>query len=897
MSALHAAGRIAAQLRRLHANNLQVVPQIGATKTPFPMRESCPCCPGWRDSGDWDEANGRWKRTPPQRGHAQDEAEAARQMALVAGGDAHDGRRAYADAEERVLRSHDTPDRPDFWLWHVLGADAKGKFYHRGVYSHRDHRYGLDVMWDIDKGQDPQGKVGAIMTKLAELGLTPAVYANTSFSGNGMHVRLCLDFLAESWLRMAFGRKLLEACGFKPGNNPAKGETESFPKQDEADYVGNMIGLPCSKPRMQISATCVLDRDLQPVQDLDWTAHRLESVIQAPQSAFFTACRQLGIDPEKKPEVKPKPKPVDRSKPRVIRTRKGTLTYQKGSDRLVAEVRRRVDMTTFLAQLGRKQHPGDKFCCPQHEPEGGALSFHVFSSTQVGEVHDRYQCFGDCAGTDQATGDVIALASNVWGMTYRKALHRLAQEHGVRIADYKSDVKTKAGLSDVPFRRLAAWSRAMFPRTRKPNNALRALAKVFFTFGMSYERAAATLWKAGGAGLTKKDAYANVAAVLDRVQQGQQSVGITWLRRNFGLVAMRDLGEMLAGACGVRQVEAISRTCGFTRYQVHDEQRKALRDVFIPLAKPATAADKRASIRAMLKAPTGCNHFSNEVWGDGQKNGEIPLPCRVYQVCPSCALVRMVGAHSVVCGTLGCGECDGCRSDSACKYSWESSGPFYGVWVTVPRERVAELKKAVNRKGDSKLQAVGTCLKTGAAKILYITNSKLSGGVIASACRIWCGVNGVEVEIKRGETCDYEVAATWAFDAQHSVQLYSDVLLRAHEKDRASDQELLDYVSWIKGKQLVVARSKRGLPWPPRELVRSATAAENESELRLYPGQRLTFKLKHCETGIILGERGESSGPWTCSTAMTTAQFNQAFNAKIDSLRQEQRALRTPTLT
>jgi len=366
---------IAEQLYRLHANNCSVIPQMGKAKQVFPMREPCGACPpGWRDTGEWDEKHGRFRRIPPQRAHAQDEAATARDAAVAAGADAAEARKVFAQTEERVLRSHDVPDRFELWAWHVAGEDSSGEWFHRGVYSHRDQDAGLDVCWDLDKGHRPKWKARLISEKLAELGLSVSSYANSSFGGAGIHVRLCLDDLTPSWLRKTFGRKLLESVGLKPGNDPGRGETESFPKQDEADYCGNMIGLPCSIPRMAEGATCVLDTHGLPMADLEWTEARLASVRQATQAEFFAACQALGFDPVARP-IPPAPKPVrPLGAPFTIPGQRGPVTITRGLDQLTVEVRRRYPIAHLLAQLGRPSKGGDKYCCPIHEADTIATS-------------------------------------------------------------------------------------------------------------------------------------------------------------------------------------------------------------------------------------------------------------------------------------------------------------------------------------------------------------------------------------------------------------------------------------------------------------------------------------------------------------------------------------------
>jgi len=882
---------LSSSLRRLHANNLQVVPQIGRTKTPFPMREACPDCPDWRDTGDWNAAKGCWRRIPPQRAHAQDVATAARDAAIAAGADAAEVRRAYAETEERVLREHDAPDRPELWDWHVRGNSPDGRWYHRGVYSHRERDSGIDVCWDIDKGQDPLLKARVIRDKLRELGLGASTYENTSFSGNGAHVRLCHD-LAPSWLRYAFGRRLLEVCGYTPGNDPAKGQTESFPKQEDADYVGNMIGLPCSLPRMAEGATCVLDENLVPMRDAAWAADRLGAVRLASLPELFAAARSIGLDPTSKPVA---PEPVARPAPGaevvVPIAGGGSVTYRKGSDRLGVEVRSRISMTGMLQQLGATHKGGDKYCCVvHHEPADGNPSFHVYVATRLGESHDRYQCFGDCKGTHAENGDVIALYGHARGLDRRTATLELARQLGLDPSDYQDTVKASQPVSVRAFDGLADWCSRAFDaaasRAVSPLHTAKAIARVMFQAGISYDRAGATIWKGlgKGRGWSRAECYANVAETLDALQNAQARAGTSWLQRKLGMAKIREFGWHLSRATQKPVSVLYKLVIGFPRLWNGSPQRNWMRETYLGIPEPPRKSKRRwqptgtpqeptaeSKVRSMIRRPTVCRHFAHVARDsmDGHRVAEMPLACGVDTVCMGCAQVKALGANSIVTGEVKPVGPDGVASN---KYNWESRGPFFAVTVAFPvgcEDYVDGCKKAVNRGGEPKLCATSCDPLTGARRLIYLADDRLVAGMIRSAVHLYaCGAQ-IDMRLKVTETYSHLRAAAWILDAQLAVTIHSHELI--NREDRAG---LLAWCDWWKGRHKVVSRSARSLPWPPREVVRKATQLEC-AEIAEYPGQIMRYDLVHRETGYVLAR--DLDNPVSIDEAANIAGRNDEF--------------------
>jgi TOTE conflict system primase-like protein/CHC2-type zinc finger protein len=917
--------RLSAELIRLHSNNISVVPQIGRSKKPFPMRAPCPHCPDWRETSEWDEKKGRYRRIPPQRAHALDQAKEARRAAKAAGKSEPEAKRAYADTLERALRDHDVPDRRELWEWHVRGNGPTGKWYHRGVYSHRDHESGRDVCWDIDKGQDPFGKARVLRDKLRELGLGHAVYENTSFSGNGVHVRLCHEN-APSWLRYAFGRALLVACGYTPGNDPAKGQTESFPKQDRANYVGNMIGLPCSIPRMAEGATCVLDENLAAVRDAAWAADRLAEVRRATLAELHAAARAIGLDPTKKPEPpKPKAKP---GQPRAVRLPKGrgTVTYASGQDRLREEVRSRVDMTDLLVQLGVDHKGGDKYCCPIHmEPEDGNPSFHVYTATKAGSVHDRYQCFGDCSGTQHENGDVISLYAATKRMSHRDATREMARQLGLDPRDYLDQVSVKRPAGEKPsykpLDRVAEWCARTVGATGKPIFAAKAVMRVLFQAGIGYDRVAPTLWQGMGkrSGWRRRECFANAAEALDALQGGEVRAGSSWLRRKLGLIEVRELAWAIHRDTKLPLLDLYKLCIGFERYWNGSDGRNFLRQTYLRIPDPVKKSRKRwqpppeyepppeSKVKSMIRRPTVCGAFSNVARDslDGHQVAKLKLTCDVDCVCVSCFMTKGLGANDLVTGLVKPSAGDEGETDN--QWNWAQRGPFYGVSVEFPLgfeqkytpappppivtppgvtpykgvieppkevDPIAKFKETVNRIGVSKLTAVSCNPITGARRILFLVADEISASRLQAQARVAVALLGAEegTKITAQSTTDHVRAAGWVFNAGMDIVLHANLLAQRGDRDG-----IIAWCSWWKGKHKVISRSSKALPWPPREVVRKALKGEDSSLEEEYPGQVLRWDVVHDETGYVLATGLEH--PATIDRAATIAGRDEEFGA------------------
>jgi hypothetical protein len=275
-----------------------------------------------------------------------------------------------AAAKTDRLQSHDVPDSYEWWLAHAEGRDQRNNPYYRGVYSHQHaadgSTSGRDVNWDLDEdfpGKTPAQLAYEHTSKLLELFPLAAVYSNASFGGTGVHTHLLFDFQCPSWLRMEFGKAITRSCGYAVGGNPSKAEIEVFPKQDGVGKrYGNLLGLPACERLMKQGRTNVLRRDWTKIPTLEETAALLETLRPIDRDTFYAACRKLGIDPEKKPEAK---KVGAAPRLRTFVSGGKAVNVSIGMTKLADEVRGRITLTEYLAQIGcEPRRGGTHYLCP-----------------------------------------------------------------------------------------------------------------------------------------------------------------------------------------------------------------------------------------------------------------------------------------------------------------------------------------------------------------------------------------------------------------------------------------------------------------------------------------------------------------------------------------------------
>jgi len=143
--------------------------------------------------------------------------------------------------------------------------------------------------------------------------------------------------------------------------------------------------------------------------------HRLARITHVPETLQTVSPEALAAATPPEPRSVPSSTPVDRAAPRP------------STDDPRAEVRRRMPITTFLAEEGLEPTSGRHYYCPIHGEAENPRSFHVYDGR---DGLERWRCFGDC----DRGGDLYDLAQALWGVGFREALERLATRVGVDLA-------------------------------------------------------------------------------------------------------------------------------------------------------------------------------------------------------------------------------------------------------------------------------------------------------------------------------------------------------------------------------------------------------------------------------------------------------------------------------
>jgi hypothetical protein len=108
----------------------------------------------------------------------------------------------------------------------------------------------------------------------------------------------------------------------------------------------------------------------------------------------------------------------------------------------------------------------------------------------------------------------------------------------------------------------------------------------------------------------------------------------------------------------------------------------------------------------------------------------------------------------------------------------------------------------------------------------------------------------------------------------------------AHVRDLIRDKkgdELLAFLDWSYRRQVVVSRSKKGLPWVSRKaLAEAAQERKGEDDLDLVEGEELSYTLVHKRTQITIAQ--QTGRPFTIDQAMALGAQRKEINLALTEL-------------
>jgi hypothetical protein len=872
--------QIVTELQRLHQNNPTAVPKRRLVrrkgelrKEYFPWREKCPECGGW-------ETGPKGKRIPPEKAHAIKVREAVKEKLEEGGATDGEARRTSQSAYEQCLSSHDVPDSPEYWLWHVRGHDDQGREYHRGVYSHSNDDTGIDVIWDFDKDlPDPVGYGRVLVAKLQELGLGRFVYMHKSHGGVGVHVRLCHRPL-PSWARKKLGEALRDACKFDQ-------EIEVFPKQDgkkhgQVKNYGNLVGLPAAMHLVPQGRTALLRPSsgyTEVVTSAEETLAILQAVEQATAQDLQEVLFKFKVDLDNPPEKKGK----DRGKPKKVSTPRGSYTVYSASDQLTRDIQDRLTPEDFLIRFcGQETTRGGHFHCPTHGGSG-----HSFSTWINADGVGMWRCHSVC----DDSGDVVKLAKLVWRLPWNEARNRLATSLGLDPDSYESKVthtdgkpvggdwdsmlagdeaaeeapkrkpKIRKAPKEIRAKRLKSledwglkWALDAFPDVVM---FTRATARMLLAAGVDPEVTAATLHNRVTFGIFDRydQVLAEVLEVFARIERGERVVGRGWIRDNLGSQALFELAHLLSRELpGAKLVDMVKLLISFDlvvdQKAPHLQHASYLLSIHKGLSTTEEGRNQYKKILAQLRRPAGCCRFGQKANGYGGRDlGKKKFVCdRV--LCTYCKVLKAVSEYELL-------------EEMWTEKVGQRKVRVVEVWGIKDREHVDTIRrKYVSRSGYKKLSLLG--YKDRQPTLTWLCMDSAAKVAISSAVYAWRAIEKHRDVKVRTRNVSLQEALDLAFSARISWHVYARTLM-----EERRTQDLVEWLDWAKGKQ--TARSTCSvLRWPNKEMLKEhfkKKLGDTDQDYELMPGEVVTYTLLHLATDTVLGRRDKI--PFTQDEAMT----------------------------
>lgn len=597
-----------------------------------------------------------------------------------------------------------------------------------------------------------------------------------------------------------------------------------------------------------------------------------------------------------------------------------TATVHVGSE-LYEDVKNRFGVHEFLQRhlglqpttplSGGRAH---YFCpIPTHDeatnPSGlpggpNRTAFHVFPGARAG--HELWCCHGDC---QKDHGDVITLAARVWQVSNGKAAWRLAQELGLDTSKYlaRAEVDPADYLPDEAetspeFEALEEGDR---PRAQRLPTKVRQLEHVGdwlerhlldhprFSTGIRAvvrmlveseekdanrcmtgellqdpDEVAATIWSLFHDALGLEQAVGEVLDVVDRLRSGRPTVGRGWLRRQVGHRGLFDLAvathkDDLAAGRARSFPSYLRRALRYDRFVREETDGRVLlwlgRQIRgeTPEGETEKQRTARLGIAKRLLRPLGCKKTEMKLETTyGRDFGSFRLRCQ-SRMCMCCVTTDVQLEWSVLLR------------------QWQNEdGPIYFAQQQLETlAQVEVLKEKMRRLGRPNLSVTGFD-EDGRPRVTYATNTGVDMAYVTGKLCAFAGIHKIPHKMREWKVRDPEEALALVMTERASYAVHQrDLVRRAERADvavregRAAPEQrdravaaLREFVRWSYRRQVVVSRSKRGLPWASREALRragqeAAEAAEGAVDRELMEGERIRYTVLEAETGLQLATR------------------------------------------
>lgn len=413
---------------------------------------------------------------------------------------------------------------------------------------------------------------------------------------------------------------------------------------------------------------------------------------------------------------------------------------------------------------------------------------------------------------------------------------------------------------------------------------------------------------------TRTEAFAVADDLFRRTKEGEVKIrGLRWITRGFGLSASHGLVTALVrmGYDYRNRHDLYMRSVGAVRYDGSTWQRDKLKSMYMKITPPANtkrkvveeidddhgegAVDEHGNprrkrkkirwervskaeaeiveapfsrVRNMLRRPTGCMHFHDQVLDadDRHELGKRHVVCEQRATCPSCAVRGMASAYRMI-------------ADRGSEWSWDNvcqklDWPrFYLCYVTAESiEQIKQIRKYVTQDDCPfpKIVVSYVDLRTGRPGLLYVAQdlalpAYIRGPVARVAYDFQCMDTYVEPVVK-SVGCPLN-AASMIMEAALTNVCWTEQLMR---EDR--DEDLLEWVSFLKSKPLIVSR-RMPVRWPSRNAVRNDLVKPADS-FEEYEGQKVVYSLTHTQTNYVVDT---ALVPHTIDQALDAASNNASF--------------------
>ena len=408
-----------------------------------------------------------------------------------------------------------------------------------------------------------------------------------------------------------------------------------------------------------------------------------------------------------------------------------------------------------------------------------------------------------------------------------------------------------------------------------------------FTPRQEPKRLAASVESILHADYTAAQASGEVFSVLGRLQDGEAEAGRKALINAVGPVAMHALAgavwrdERSEGRAEDRGYNVYLReTLGFDRVEGQarvflNEIAKRLRASAPTLPENPTKEQvqvwevltkRNLAFLAAVQRPIGCGQFCiNRRTTRGRDLGWSFVPCE-SKACTFCVMVESLQEWDLAL------------------VMWKKlagKGVYVAEIQLETLDQVEDLKQYMKRSGRPRLTVTGFRDRKPIVLCLMLEASDQTW--VVSSMDAWAGREHHQKQstklVARGGTT-YQLATpeeALGVVMELKVSYHAELAQRMHEEDAPGVEE---FVGWSYRRQVIVSRSKKGLPWPTQEQVKAAKK-EGREEHELEEGEDMRYHLYHRRTKTLLLTTDRPPTMDQCMAAARAHPELKALNAYV----------------